>query len=95
MSSSKMSRYVKDFEENPFWQKVMRPAMEASILVAKDQLVYSDDIREIRRIQAGIKMTQEWLGFPKRKHSEAELEAEFEKSRRDAEGGEEGAVEKK
>ncbi len=58
----------------------MKPAMEASILEAMGRLIYLEDVKEIRAIQAGIKMTQAWLQFPGQKHEEVKDEAEFEKA---------------
>jgi len=82
---SNMARYVKEFEENQFWQSVMKPAMEASIREAMAAMVYSESIRDLRALQTGIKMTKSWLDFPRSKQEEDEAEAEFEKSRQEAE----------
>ena len=80
MNATTLSRYVKEFEETQFWKNVMRPAMEASIQEAMATMVYTDSLKDLRTLQAGIKMTQAWIGFPAHKLREAEEEAEFEKS---------------
>ena len=80
MNATTLSRYVKEFEETQFWKNVMRPAMEASIQEAMVTMVYMDSLKDLRTLQAGIKMTQAWIEFPARKLREAEEEAEFEKS---------------
>ena len=85
MNATTLSRYVKEFEETQFWKNVMRPAMEASIQEAMATMVYTDSLKDLRTLQAGIKMTKAWIGFPGRKLQESIDEAEFEKSRRQAE----------
>lgn len=78
VTPSNMPRYVKEFEETYFWKRVMLPSMRASILEAMERLVYLEDVREYRNLQAMIKTTQTWIGFPKRKHTEAVDDNEFE-----------------
>lgn len=88
MKETSLIRYVREFEKNKFWAQVMKPAMEAAIANAKEALVYCDDVKEIRAMQAGIKMTQTWMRFPGAKANEAKDDLAFDQATKDQEGEE-------